>query len=260
MNNPTKETYTDFQKYYDLLNQRFFEGKLPNCLITYQRGKGYMAYYCHERFKKGEKYTDEIAMNPTAFIGYDKSYIIQTLMHEMVHLWQFHYGKPSRGGYHNKEWAEKMKAVGLQPFGVGASNYGKETGQQLNHKLIEGGVLDDFLKTDSYNFQMWVDSHSPITESESIKDEVLEIISNVITNLNDHQSLNLPSNEVQEFINDKKEYLDNILESIHEKSDQFSKENGSKIKYSCQCDNNIWGKANLKLMCLDCASVYIYSE
>jgi hypothetical protein len=38
----------------------------------------------------------------------------------MVHLWQHHHGKPSRTGYHNKEWATMMKAVGLIPSDTAA--------------------------------------------------------------------------------------------------------------------------------------------
>jgi len=30
----------------------------------------------------------------------------------MVHDWQKEFGKPGRGRYHNREWAEKMKEIG----------------------------------------------------------------------------------------------------------------------------------------------------
>ena len=35
------------------------------------------------------------------------------LVHEMVHLWHHHEGKPSRSGYHNTDWADKMATVGV---------------------------------------------------------------------------------------------------------------------------------------------------
>jgi hypothetical protein len=56
----------------------------------------------------------------------------------MVHLWQHTFGKPSSRGYHNKEWATAMKAVGLQPSSTGAVG-GKETGQRVTHYIIPGG-------------------------------------------------------------------------------------------------------------------------
>jgi hypothetical protein len=36
-------------------------------------------------------------------------------VHEMAHVWQHAHGKPSRNGYHNKEWAAKMDERGLIP-------------------------------------------------------------------------------------------------------------------------------------------------
>ena len=39
--------------------------------------------------------------------------ILGTLVHEMCHQWQHELGNPSRSGYHNKEWGNKMKEVGL---------------------------------------------------------------------------------------------------------------------------------------------------
>ena len=38
----------------------------------------------------------------------------------MTHLEQAHFGKPSRNGYHNKEWADLMERVGLMPSDTGA--------------------------------------------------------------------------------------------------------------------------------------------
>ena len=37
---PTEETYTGFQKAYEFLNWKLFDGELPNCLITPNRFNG----------------------------------------------------------------------------------------------------------------------------------------------------------------------------------------------------------------------------
>lgn len=55
-----------------------------------------------------------------------------------AHLWQHHFGKPSRAGYHNKEWAAKMLAIGLYPSDTGRPG-GKETGQSCSHYIVESG-------------------------------------------------------------------------------------------------------------------------
>jgi hypothetical protein len=59
----------------------------------------------------------------------------------MAHLWQHHHGKPSRGGYHNQEWAARMRAVGLIPTDTGAPG-GKETGQKMSHVIAPGGRFE----------------------------------------------------------------------------------------------------------------------
>lgn len=56
----------------------------------------------------------------------------------MVHLQQAHFGKPSRGSYHNQEWARMMRAVGLIPSSTGEPG-GKETGPRVSHYIEADG-------------------------------------------------------------------------------------------------------------------------
>jgi hypothetical protein len=58
--------------------------------------------------------------------------------HEMIHEGQEVFGKPSRGRYHNKEWADKMEALGLMPSHDGEPG-GRRTGQRMTHYIIKGG-------------------------------------------------------------------------------------------------------------------------
>jgi len=66
--------------------------------------------------------------------------VLQTLVHEMVHAWQFHFGKPGRRGYHNKEWADKMEAIGLMPSSTGKPG-GARTGEKMADYAIPGGLF-----------------------------------------------------------------------------------------------------------------------
>jgi hypothetical protein len=59
----------------------------------------------------------------------------------MVHLWQHHFGKPSRSGYHTGDWAVKMRAIGLIPTSTGEPG-GKETGQKVTHFIEPGGRFE----------------------------------------------------------------------------------------------------------------------
>jgi predicted SprT family Zn-dependent metalloprotease len=60
-----------------------------------------------------------LALNPDGFISETDKQVCQTLVHEMTHVFQHVHGKPSARGYHNKEWAAKMKSIGLQPSSTG---------------------------------------------------------------------------------------------------------------------------------------------
>jgi hypothetical protein len=59
----------------------------------------------------------------------------------MVSHWQEHHGhhKPAHAGYHNKEWAKKMKAIGLYPSSTGKPG-GNEFGQRVSHYIIANGA------------------------------------------------------------------------------------------------------------------------
>jgi hypothetical protein len=66
--------------------------------------------------------------------------LLQTLVHEQVHQWQFQCGKPSLRTYHNREWADKMLAIGLIPSDTGRPG-GRMTGQKMADYPDEGGAF-----------------------------------------------------------------------------------------------------------------------
>jgi hypothetical protein len=106
-----------------------------------QRHKGTYGYFSGERFAKTtnpKEVTDEIALNPAHFATRKPDEVLATLAHEMVHLWQHHYGKPPRKSYHDKQWAAKMREIGLTPSSTGEPG-GKETGQRMNHFIAANG-------------------------------------------------------------------------------------------------------------------------
>jgi predicted SprT family Zn-dependent metalloprotease len=143
---PTKETYEQFQQAYEVLNQALFAGELPNCLITLQRRNRTYGYFCGDRFGRSDgQVTDEIALNPRHFHDRSVPDVLSTLAHEMVHLWQHHFGTPGRGRYHNREWADRMKAIGLQPTSTGKPD-GEETGDSMDHLIVTDGAFDRTVK------------------------------------------------------------------------------------------------------------------
>jgi hypothetical protein len=129
----------DFQKAFDYFNAKLFGGGLPQVMVTLQRHPKARGYFAPERFHgRGTKTTvHEIAMNPDCFCDETDERILSTLAHEMAHLWQQVHGRAPRRCYHDREWAAKMKEIGLQPTTTGAPG-GKETGQSVTHFVIAG--------------------------------------------------------------------------------------------------------------------------
>lgn len=140
----TREEYSLLYDAYDALNARFFESTLPRCVITLQHSRSCYGYYHQEKFVElgSGRPTHEIALNPDDF-DRSETDVLATLLHEMCHCWQAEFGKPSRSGYHNKEWAEKMLDVGLELQAVGKPA-GQQTGQKVSHRIVPTGAFLSF--------------------------------------------------------------------------------------------------------------------
>jgi SprT-like family len=156
--------YSGLQEAFDHFSGVLFEGALPDVFITYQRKAHSFGYFSPDRFsgRVGDFGKHELALNPDGFINQTDEQVCQTLVHEMVHVWQHAHGKPSKRGYHNKEWAAKMKVVGLQPSSTGMVG-GKETGQRmLDYIIPEGPFTQAFAKLAANGWKLNLQSaHRP---------------------------------------------------------------------------------------------------
>jgi predicted SprT family Zn-dependent metalloprotease len=149
---PTTMAYAGLTDAYNYFNDRLWKGKLPPCLITYQRHRSAYGYFAPDRFSERPDHLqprkklvafDEIALNPSHFHERNEMDILSTLVHEMCHLWQHRFGqKKSKGGYHNREWAAEMHRVGLDPKSI--DRPGQEIGFKVTHKIdLNGRFLMD---------------------------------------------------------------------------------------------------------------------
>jgi hypothetical protein len=157
--------YTGLQEAYDHFNRVLFDGMLPNVFITYQRKANSLGYFGADRFLGRVEHTagrHELALNPDGFVGKSDKEICSTLVHEQAHVWQHVKGTAPRRGYHDKEWAAKMKAVGLQPSSTGMVG-GRETGQRMSHYVIaDGAFAQSYDRLAATNWQLNLESaHRP---------------------------------------------------------------------------------------------------
>jgi hypothetical protein len=152
----TLTEYQGFQDAYDFFNRELFEGSLPQVLVTLQRHANTRGYFSPERFsgRVNKAVVHELALNPDSFTGLTDEMILSTLVHEMCHVWQQTYGKAPRKGYHDRQWAGKMREVGLQPSTTGEEG-GKETGQSVSHYIIpDGRYAKTYAKLAATGFQL----------------------------------------------------------------------------------------------------------
>jgi len=152
---PTAACYGDLTWLYAYYNGKLFANILPDCLITLQRHAQCYGYFRPQSFRYGKRVTDEIALNPEFFVEQRKGEIFQTLVHEMVHLWQEHLGKPGRRGYHNREWAAKMESIGLMPSSTGEQG-GKKTGDKVGDYVITGGLFEKVTAEVQGRWEIWI--------------------------------------------------------------------------------------------------------
>ena len=145
---PTQATYGGLDRRLSAFQPQLFGGSLPPCLITMQRHKGAYGYFSGDRFASvgdPKDITDEIALNPAHFasrtptaIRYRPSPMKWCISGSII-------SASRRGnGYHNKEWAAKMREIGLIPTDTGQPG-GKETGQKVTHMIERGGTFRESL-------------------------------------------------------------------------------------------------------------------
>lgn len=139
---PSKVTYDALVGAFARFNEKLFEGRLPPVMLVLHRKKNAHGYFWAQQWKgrTGDATVDEIALNPET-MGRTVPEVLSTLVHEMTHLEQQHFGKPGKNGHHNKEWGDLMDRVGLTPRGVGKCE-GKRTGRTVSHDILEGGPFD----------------------------------------------------------------------------------------------------------------------
>jgi SprT-like family len=148
--------YQGFQDAYDFFNRELFAGSLPQVLVTLQRHARTYGYFSPQRFsgRIDKREVHELALNPDNFTGRTDAMILSTLVHEMCHVWQQTHGKAPRKGYHDRQWAGKMREIGLQPSSTGEEG-GAETGQSVSHYILpEGGFAKAYATLAATGFQL----------------------------------------------------------------------------------------------------------
>lgn len=250
---PTQQLYGTLQQAADHFNAQLFSGALNPCLITVQRERGScMGFFSANRWAAPDGTTvHELAVNPAFFAKVTLLEVLQTLAHEMTHQWQHEHGQPSRSGYHNSEWADKMEAIGLMPSSTGRPG-GKRTGQRMADYPIAGGPFEQAcvdLVGEGFALPFidrWTTQREPrAEESETANESVAESAeAPVAPNREELQTLTIPLASA----------IPNLVQSAEGLA---TAKNKQKVVYSCpSCETRVWGKPALKLICGECGASY----
>lgn len=181
--NPTEVAHQELQRAFDALNVQLFDGELPPCMITLQRGRATRGYFAAHRFIRSDATTThEIAINPQIFALATLPEVLSELAHNMCHLYAHVHGQAGRRGYHSKGWAAQMEAIGLMPSTTGLPG-GKTTGEKVEHYIIEGGRFAEVAEAmvrDGFNITWldrvvapWREGQEPSTERGHLLGEAL---------------------------------------------------------------------------------------
>jgi predicted SprT family Zn-dependent metalloprotease len=241
--------YKELQDAFDYYNKELFGNTLPKCVITIRKKPNAFGYFHPNRFQvKGDtaEYGHELALNPEYFNIRDIMLSMVTLVHEMVHLWEYIKGAYGRNGYHNKIWAEEMKKIGLIPSDTGEPG-GKEVGQHVSHYIDPNGAFIQKTRqliASGYTLNWYEVTDKPVqyfnqkdidTRIERVGENSYEIDKTAV-------------------VKGKlvKKTADNTYALIMEPEEK--KRSGVRVKYSCACCS-VWGKEGLVLKCCRCGKV-----
>lgn len=260
---PTISSAEELQRAFDHYNRQLFGGILPPCLMTLQRTPNTFGYFSSQRFLHVESgvATDEISINPAYLANFPVIEAMQTVVHEMCHMWQYHFGKPSKRSYHNKEWADKMEAIGLMPSSTGLPG-GARTGEKIADYPIAGGRFLDATQQlfSAGPLLTWCDRFSVPGPSSSMAN-ALQTVQASSVGLSPEVLVDTAQSSIGATATDPTTGLPTWLTQVPASTGSTLAQSlagpaighsGQRTKYSCGCGSNVWGRRGLNLKCEDC--------
>lgn len=213
-NTPLMEQSLTYQRLYNYFNESLFDGLLEPPMLLLSRNPNVTGgYFIRGKwFNEDEELIDEIAINVNHMGDRDVAELCQVLIHEMIHQWQAYHGTPGRGGYHNREFADKCWLIGLRVWNTRDPE--KDTGDSISSELIDQSPAQKAIK-------------------ELDPDLILPWLTDNL--VESHQ------NGGEEEDRDPEE------------RQKERKKSGKRSKYTCpQCGLNVWAKAGVRILCMEC--------
>lgn len=218
----TLEQFKAYSEMFEHFNRELFSSKLKHPMLNFSRMANTYGFYAAGRWGKGKSEADEISINPAHLSSRPLKETASTLVHEMAHMWQQHFGDPPARNYHDKEWCLKMIEIGLIPISS-KTREPKLSGVSMTHKIQKGGPFCKAFEA------MPKAIHLPWTCSDRGK----------------------PAEPPKSKPND-----DGDVE-IGKPGPSAVEPKRNKTKYTCPgCQCNVWGKPGLAINCNKCVETF----
>lgn len=236
--NPTIEQNSTYVDLFDYLNKGAFNGELKRAMLVFSRNtRSLGGYFSPDKWENenGER-AHEIGVNANVIAENDAVEITQIILHEMVHMWQWDHGTRPRMGYHDKQFAEKCREVGLEPVAPD----GRDVGQKISTSVIDGGLAEKLIIEMPANLIFtWATAQLDLTDGDG------------------DGGGGDGSGDGSGGDGDGDGKGDD-----GKGGDKPSKpRSGVRAKYTCPvCGLNAWAKAGAKLICGECSQLLIESE
>jgi predicted SprT family Zn-dependent metalloprotease len=264
---PTNECYETLITAFDYFNGVLFKRQLPDVIITFHRQRKIMGYASIGRWVNNvHQYVDELAVNPEYFAKYPLIEICQTLCHEMVHIWQAHFGNPGRRGYHNIQWARKMSAIGLIPSSTGKPG-GQKTGEYVMDYVLHDGPFHQACReliNSGYSIP-WVDRYPvfrldlPVLAYDQ-QGGAIELNAKLLAKSKLSASASAAMKKQDAAAIELADRLGSVFDGDVDDDDDFvlpisskPRSRSGRVKYACKtCQIQLWGKPGLHVVCGEC--------
>jgi DNA-directed RNA polymerase subunit RPC12/RpoP len=160
-------------------------------------------------------------------------------------LWQDHFGKPGRRGYHNHEWSSKMEAVGLMPTDTGQPG-GRRVGERVTHMIISGGRFDVAcakLITNDFSIS-WFDRYPP--DRPAVASKPTASGKGFVDDIEDDDGDRREGSEGD----DGNEQSQGGMSQFIELPPVGGRNKSNRAKYRCStCTAQLWGKPGMWVYC-----------
>jgi len=233
--NTKSELFACLEALAEYFNRMLFDGSLPTPLICVRPGIRAPAWLSTDRWRDNEGTSVfELAINADLLAQASWLALMQTLVFQQCRLWQVIHGDPSRPGYYNSEWANKMEEIGLMPSSTGRPG-GKRVGQGMScYVMSDGQFLAACAHLATAPLELPLSQRWSSMLTEEIKPwPAGDLSQTILTHL--MSPVNAPSDV------DEKRQSDCLREVKR------------KVKYACRkCGVFAWGRPNLHLVCQTC--------